>query len=624
MTFAGLVMQGLFSPQFSIQLSSAQPYVEAAGWALVHFLWQGVLVAAVARLVLSALPASRARMRYGIACVAMISMLASALVTAARSFGTEPFAPDATGSVAPISSLYHDAAGSTGSLTISLESGALRARESVWTAVVLWETMRPRVEILLPWIVLGWCAGVLALSLRLAGEWRLTRLMRTTGVMPMPQEWEQRVQALAQRLSLTRPVLALQSVTVDVPMVVGILSPVVLVPASLVLGLPHHYLELLMTHELAHIRRRDPLMNAVQAIVETLFFYHPATWWITRIVREERERCCDELTIAVGKDVQGYVRALLFVEEHRTGPVMLLASAVSGGSLLRRVEHLLRVAPARRACDVVPGALALSLVTILAVIAATGSTAALAAPMQAAPNAIAQRPLTSASRLALSLPTEPDTSTERLLTDTSALSARIAETRNGVVHFSFPAKPEACGRDSLLVLRADDRNVAAVGSRVDIGRSRKAVHNWTAVSPCAEAPINVTLGIIAGRVVNARSRIAAPALMPKARGERDLGMVSAADASSYLTGLARTKEFGSAVEMLAAAALARSESAPASLLALVGDSNVATRVRVRAALWVGQIGAPSASALLSKIAEDLRAPARVREAAAGALTSLPQ
>jgi len=128
---------------------------------------------------------------------------------------------------------------------------------------------------------------------------------------------------------------------VEVPTVIGWLRPVILLPASALTGLSAEQLEALLAHELAHIRRYDYLVNLLQTTIETLFFYHPAVWWVSTQVRQEREHCCDDLAVAACGDVLTYARALTALEQLR-GSEPQLAVAASGGSLLVRIQRLLR------------------------------------------------------------------------------------------------------------------------------------------------------------------------------------------------------------------------------------------------------------------------------------------
>jgi hypothetical protein len=128
----------------------------------------------------------------------------------------------------------------------------------------------------------------------------------------------------------------------EVPAVVGWLRPIVLVPASIFTGLSAEQIDALLAHELAHVRRYDYLINLLQTAAETLFFYHPAVWWVNRKIREERENCCDDLAVEVCGSTLAYVRALTDMEQMRRSTPRL-AMAADGGSLLNRVQRLLHV-----------------------------------------------------------------------------------------------------------------------------------------------------------------------------------------------------------------------------------------------------------------------------------------
>jgi uncharacterized protein involved in exopolysaccharide biosynthesis len=145
-------------------------------------------------------------------------------------------------------------------------------------------------------------------------------------------------------MGVSRPVRLVRSALIEVPLVVGWLRPVILMPASSLLGLTPAQIEVILVHELAHIRRCDYLVNVLQKVVETLLFYHPAVWWISRSIREEREHCCDDLVVRICRDRMVYAQALFRLEQLRAVPAEL-ALAATGGSLLRRVQRLLAASP---------------------------------------------------------------------------------------------------------------------------------------------------------------------------------------------------------------------------------------------------------------------------------------
>jgi beta-lactamase regulating signal transducer with metallopeptidase domain len=131
----------------------------------------------------------------------------------------------------------------------------------------------------------------------------------------------------------------LESALVEVPTVIGWFRPVILVPATFFTGLPPEQIEAILIHELAHIRRHDYFVNLFQIGIETLLFYHPVVWWISRAIRQEREHCCDDLALQIVGDREVYVRALASLEESRSLP-MAITLAATGGSLLQRIKRI--------------------------------------------------------------------------------------------------------------------------------------------------------------------------------------------------------------------------------------------------------------------------------------------
>jgi uncharacterized protein involved in exopolysaccharide biosynthesis len=200
----------------------------------------------------------------------------------------------------------------------------------------------------------------MAFSCRWLNGSRWIRHLKTSDTSPLDHEWQLRLRALSQRLNVHRPVALFKSALVEVPLVIGWLRPVILLPASALSGLTPDQLEAILAHELAHVRRCDYLVNAFQNVVETLMFYHPAVWWISSCIREEREQCCDDLVVSACGNRVTYARALLFLEEARGLP--RLALAANGGSLIYRVRRLLGIS--REGCP--PSAAELTGIALMA------------------------------------------------------------------------------------------------------------------------------------------------------------------------------------------------------------------------------------------------------------------
>jgi beta-lactamase regulating signal transducer with metallopeptidase domain len=259
------------------------PLTNRIGCVLLHSLWQGVLAAAILRLLRLLMRQNSAHSRYLASCAVL-------LLTAAAPVLTFLFAPSSVlGANASFSELIP--------LTSKVSSTLAGAKP-----YTLNSTSFQTIQTIAPWLVNFWMIGVLISLLRLAhGYLRLQNLSNQPGETLNPS-WFEILEDLKCRLNVSRPVRLLQSALVEVPMVIGWLRPVILLPASSVVGLAPSQLEAILAHELAHIRRHDYLVNLFQAWVESLMFYHPAVWWISRCIREERENCCDDLVMGVCED----------------------------------------------------------------------------------------------------------------------------------------------------------------------------------------------------------------------------------------------------------------------------------------------------------------------------------
>jgi len=295
--------------EFWMQGSSAK----AMGWTLIHSLWEGAAVA-LALVVLLGVTRS-ARIRYWAACGAMLVLLAGFGATFYRVM------PRETGIAAraPIPA-----------------AAALPADDSpIGITSTAWE-----LSDLLPWLAPVWMAGVLLFQVQCLASWAAAGRLRRTGVFDAPDAWVARLDALRARLRMTRPVTLLESCFLEVPVVIGHLRPVILMPVGLLAGLPVAQIESILLHELAHIRRADYLVNLMQKVVEGLLFYHPAVWWISSVMRTEREHCCDDLAVRASGDAHEYATALAALAENRWA-VSEAAVAATGGNLVRRIRRVL-------------------------------------------------------------------------------------------------------------------------------------------------------------------------------------------------------------------------------------------------------------------------------------------
>ena len=210
-------------------------------------------------------------------------------------------------------------------------------------------------------------------TLRGVASWMAARRLRRRGVCAAAESWQALLDRLAARLRLSRPVTLLESCLAEVPVVIGYVRPVILMPVGLLAGLPAGQIESILLHELAHIRRHDYLVNLLQIVVESLVFYHPAVWWISGVMRAERENCCDDLVVATQGDAFAYAAALTALEQNR-GAVREAVLAATGGSLVKRVRRLLIQPEGPRAALTPVFSAAILTVTVAAALAAWQTT----------------------------------------------------------------------------------------------------------------------------------------------------------------------------------------------------------------------------------------------------------
>src|SRR6185312_15381464 len=294
--------------------------VSAVGWCLLHFVWQAAAIGAVYALARGALP--RGNPRYLAAMLALVAMAVCPVATGVHEFSL---------ATAPIE---------LADLAVTPASGVAAA--SAATAIPAWQLLLGRA---LPWLVLTWALGAAALGVRVYRQWHgLRRMLAAAEQLP---QWQSRARQFAQCLGLRRMVPVLASVRVATPTLIGWIKPVVVLPLAVLAQMPPAQIDLVLAHELAHLKRLDHIANLFQLVLETLFFYHPVVHWISREARNERELCCDTLALQVtGGERRDFVAALANLEEFRAGHAGL-ALAASGGVLAERAWFIAGAVPKR-------------------------------------------------------------------------------------------------------------------------------------------------------------------------------------------------------------------------------------------------------------------------------------
>jgi beta-lactamase regulating signal transducer with metallopeptidase domain len=372
----------------------------ALGLVLLHSLWQGAVVAMALWISLRILRRRSAQARYLASCTTMFLLVLLPALTLARVYPQHAFF------------IY----------TTTLSPVDWRTTFEAWAPLV-------------------WAAGVAVFSARLLWAcWRVS-LLKRQGVA-VDDRVLSVVSRLSKQLRIVQPVRVINSFLADGPSVAGWIRPVILLPAATILALTPEQLEAVLAHELAHIRRYDYLVNLVQMLIETLWFYHPAAWWISGRIRRERELCCDDIAVNLCGNALCYARALAALERMRTEQTLTPAMALGArdGGLLFRIQRLLGVAPRERQFSRVPAFAALLLSVMCFALSLNQAHAQAAAPLPAQSAPAPQQgqtpptPPQAENKFGILLPPVPVSAESwiRFSTpDTSPLASRSASYRFG-------------------------------------------------------------------------------------------------------------------------------------------------------------------------------------------------
>lgn len=277
-------------------------YLEAAGLALLHSLWIGATVAAALGFALLFLRSARARYNAAVLALFVFALAPLLWLVPEPALPAAPFAPTAAGSA----------------------SFANSAPAPDWLR-------------LLP---CAWALGAALFAVRALGGWAVILRLRRQGAPVIDPLILGAVQKWSAELGITRRIHVLTA-AVESPVTMGWWRPVVLLPLSALTGLGRAELEAVLAHELAHIARHDYLVNWLQVWFEVIYFYHPAAWWLSSVLRRERERCCDDIAVHLSGDRTRYARALLQLAELQSCRPPALAARQ--GEIETRIRRILQM-----------------------------------------------------------------------------------------------------------------------------------------------------------------------------------------------------------------------------------------------------------------------------------------
>lgn len=309
---------------------------KALGWMVLHTLWQATLIGFVAGILMVALRNRPARMRYWTANGALFLILLAALGTFGyyyKSLGVEAME---TGQ-----GISHNAAA-----LVSTNNPAQAA--DLKQAEILTEiNMADYFSRHLPLIVALWFLGMSMFLLRLLGNIGYIYYLKNHLNFPVEQFWDDLLQGLVRKSRMAAPIRLLESALVRTPLVIGYLKPVILFPIGMINRLDPANVEAILAHELAHIAHRDYLFNILQSIVEALFYFHPAVWWLSSRIRHEREIAADDAAVRLTGNAMEYAKALVIIQDMAFMPLSpsLAFAGQQKRQLIQRIHHILHIQP---------------------------------------------------------------------------------------------------------------------------------------------------------------------------------------------------------------------------------------------------------------------------------------
>jgi len=297
--------------------------IRALSNTFLYSLWQGLILAAAAGLVIMLTRGSSPGKRYNL----LVGLMASFTVVIIATFTIQYQSAVAAEKLAVVEcpEFPPDSSGISITSTTTPNPTEFSFLEYINTHAEM---------IVLVWFLIV-CARCVQLLTGLHGLQRLRRDAKSPG-----EEWEEKLRTLAQMLGITQRVLMAESAIARVPMVIGHFKPIILIPAALLTAMQPAEIEAVLVHELAHIRRRDYLVNMLQHVLEIMFFFNPAVLWISSLVKTERENCCDDITLGKTNDKTAYIRALICCQEFQAQTPAMAVGLAGRRNLLGRVNRM--------------------------------------------------------------------------------------------------------------------------------------------------------------------------------------------------------------------------------------------------------------------------------------------
>lgn len=272
--------------------------LKAISWTLLHSMWQGLILAILAGLVILFTKKAKANLRYSILSGLFLAFMIAVGFTFNYEYQSDAMLVASEEAIVMDDSNQNDFLLPTSEIPDYFQMGIDFLNQNSTTIVLLW---------------------FLIFSIKCFGIFRsLSNIYRIRNYrnQEVPEYWTERVSELSQILKIKKKIVLLESQLVSVPSVTGFFKPIILIPIGLLSNLPQDQIEAILLHELAHIRRKDYFINLIQSFAEILFFFNPGVLWVSSIIKEERENCCDDIAVGITKSKSKFIHALVSFQEY--------------------------------------------------------------------------------------------------------------------------------------------------------------------------------------------------------------------------------------------------------------------------------------------------------------------
>jgi Antirepressor regulating drug resistance, predicted signal transduction N-terminal membrane component len=295
-------------------------------WMLIHSLWQGLIAAATVFILLHSFKKASSQIRYGIIASCLLLLIISVTVT----FLLESNQTNNT---------YNSLSYASDHTLIQVKSDApIISPPSNLNIYAIADNLANKYA---NYLVLAWFICYLVYCIRfISGLIYINRLSATN--LPVNKNWYYTLLRLQNELKINKTVRIFHSEKINVPVIIGAFKPLILIPVAVANQLPLAEIEAILLHELAHIKRNDFLINMIQTIIDQIFFFNPAVRWMSSKLREEREKCCDDMVLLYTKESDAYINALVrFQESMVLTPVFEMALGNNKFQLFKRIRRII-------------------------------------------------------------------------------------------------------------------------------------------------------------------------------------------------------------------------------------------------------------------------------------------